>query len=243
MDRAVYDRMGAAEAEHWWFVGRRAVLQGLIRRHCPLPANARVLEAGCGTGGNLEMLSDYGRLEAFEYDDDARIAASAKGGFEVRPGALPDGVDFPDDAYHLIALFDVLEHIEQDGPALVTLGTKLAPEGRMLISVPAMPWLWSHHDVAHHHFRRYTRASLRKVVEGAGLRVTSTGYFNTLLFPAAVAQRTVQKITGSQSPADAIPAPWLNSTLGAIFRAERHFIGSVPMPFGLSLYAVVARPA
>ncbi len=242
MDRAVYDRMEEAEAEHWWFVGRRAVLQGLIRRHCPLPEDARILEAGCGTGGNLEMLSEYGRLEAFEYDADARIAASAKGGIEVAPGALPDGVDLRDDAYDLIALFDVLEHIEQDVPTLETLGRKLAPGGRLLISVPAMPWLWSHHDVAHHHFRRYTRGSLKDAVQAAGLRATSLGHFNTLLFPAAFAQRMVQKITGSTAPADALPAPWLNATLAAVFRAERHFVGALPMPFGLSLYAVVARP-
>ena len=242
MERAVYDRMGAAEAEHWWFTGRRAVLQGLIRRHCPLPAGARVLEAGCGTGGNLAMLAALGHLEAFEYDADARAVASAKGGFPVAKGALPDRVDLPDDTYHLIALFDVLEHIEQDGPALRTLGRKLDPAGRLLISVPAMPWLWSHHDEAHHHFRRYTRASLRTVIESAGLEVTSLGYFNTLLFPAAVAQRMVGRLTGSKAPADALPAPWLNGVLGAVFRAERHFIGSLPMPFGLSLYAVVRQP-
>ena len=243
MDRAVYDRMGEAEAEHWWFVGRRAVLDALVRRHCALPADARVLEAGCGTGGNLEMLSEYGRLDAFEYDDTARRTASLKGGIDVQPGALPDEIAVPDDSYDLIALFDVLEHIEQDVPSLTTLGAKLAPGGRMLISVPAMPWLWSHHDVAHHHFRRYTKGSLRKTVEAAGLSVASSGYFNTLLFPAAISQRMVQKITGSQAPADAIPASWLNGLLGGIFRFERHFIGRVPMPFGLSLYAVVTRPS
>ena len=241
MDRAVYDRMEAAEAEHWWFVGRRAVLDALVRRHCALPAGARVLEAGCGTGGNLAMLSEYGRLDAFEYDADARAVASQKGGIAVQPGALPDDISAPDGAYDLIALFDVLEHIEQDVASLTALGSKLAPQGRLLISVPAMPWLWSHHDVAHHHFRRYTRRSLRQAIEDAELEVASIGYFNTFLFPAAVGQRMVQKITGSQAPADQIPAPWLNRTLAAIFQAERHVIGRLPMPFGLSLYAVATR--
>ena len=243
MDRAVYDRMGEAEAEHWWFVGRRAVLDALVQRHCALPDDPRVLEAGCGTGGNLAMLSSYGRLEAFEYDADARAVASAKGGINVEPGALPDEISVPDDAFDLIALFDVLEHIEQDVASLASLGKKLAPRGRLLISVPAMPWLWSHHDVAHHHFRRYTKRALRDAISSAGLSTQSIGYFNTLLFPAAVAQRVVQKITGSQAPADAIPAPWLNRLLGGVFRAERHFIGRVSMPFGLSLYAVVTRPS
>ena len=241
MDRAVYDRMGEAEAEHWWFVGRRAVLDRLIRDRCGLPDRPRILEAGCGTGGNLEMLAGFGALEAFEYDADARVTASAKGLAQVGPGALPDGVDLPDDAYDLIALFDVLEHIEADTPALRRLGQALAPDGRMLISVPAMPWLWSHHDELHHHFRRYTKTSLRRTIEDAGLRAERLGYFNTLLFPAAIAQRVVSKITGSEAPLDAIPAPWLNNTLQAVFRAERHVVGTVPMPFGLSLFAVVAR--
>lgn len=241
MDRAVYDRMGEAEAEHWWFVGRRAVLDRLIRDRCDLPADARVLEAGCGTGGNLEMLAGFGVLDAFEYDPDAIATANAKGLADVRPGALPDGVDLPDDAYDLIALFDVLEHIEHDTPSLRRLGQALAPTGRMLISVPAMPWLWSHHDELHHHFRRYTRTSLRQTIEQAGLKADQVGYFNTLLFPAAIAQRAVSKLTGSEAPLDAIPAPWLNNTLQAVFRAERHFVGGVPMPFGLSLFAVVRR--
>lgn len=241
MDRAVYARMGAEEAEHWWFRGRRAVLQALIERYCAVPAAARVLEAGCGTGGNLAMLARYGALDAFEYDEAARAEAAAKGIVPVAHGALPDGIDVPDGVYALIALFDVLEHIEDDRASLVTLGAKLAPEGRMLVSVPAMPWLWSSHDAIHHHFRRYTTGSLRSVIEAAGLRAEKIGYFNTLLFPLAVAQRLGQRLTGHDTPADKMPAPWLNASLGAVFQAERHFAGRLPMPVGLSAYAIVTR--
>lgn len=241
MDRAVYDRMGAEEAEHWWFVGRRAVLDALVRRHCHLPPGARVLEAGCGTGGNLAMLSAYGRLDAFEYDADARAAASAKGIVEARPGALPDGVDLPDDSYDLIALFDVLEHIEDDRASLVTLGRKLSPNGRMLMSVPANPWLWSHHDEVHHHFRRYTKRGLGQVIADAGLKAEKLGFFNTLLFPAAVAQRMTQRLTGGQSSADTMPPGWLNGILKGVFGTERHLVGRLPLPFGLSLFAVIGR--
>ncbi|MFK7944645.1 MAG: class I SAM-dependent methyltransferase [Paracoccaceae bacterium] len=241
MDRAVYARMGAAEAEHWWFRGRRAVLETLIARNCALPANARLLEAGCGTGGNLAMLARHGQLDAFEYDADARQEAASKGIVQIAAGALPDDVTAADGVYDLIALFDVLEHIEEDRASLMTLGTKLASKGHMLISVPAMPWLWSRHDEIHHHKRRYTKGSLRAVIAEAGLTVEAIGYFNTLLFPLAVAQRMVQRLTGHEAPADAIPAPWLNSALGAIFRAERHLVGRLPMPAGLSLYAIVTR--
>lgn len=241
MDRAVYDRMAEAEAEHWWFRGRRAVLQSVIETRCTLPTGARILDAGCGTGGNLEMLSKFGDLDAFEFDADARAMAAAKGVAHVAFGALPDAIDAPDGSYDLIGLFDVLEHIEDDHGSLVTLGRKLKPEGSLLISVPAMPWLWSEHDVSHHHKRRYTRSSLSRVIEAAGLDVEVISYFNTLLFPLAVAQRVGQRITLSNKPADAMPPPWLNASLGAVFAAERHLAGRVPLPFGLSLFAIACR--
>jgi SAM-dependent methyltransferase len=234
--------MGAHETEHWWFIGRRAVLDQLIRTTIALPQGARILEAGCGTGGNLAMLAGFGLLDAFELDEEARQVANARGLADVRPGVLPDGIDAEPGRYDLVALLDVLEHIDDDRAALRALGRTLTPTGRLLISVPAMPWLWSHHDEIHHHKRRYTRTTLGSVVEDAGLRVHSIGHFNTLLFPVAVAQRLLQRVTGRESTADELPPPALNAVLRTVFRVERHVVGRVPLPVGLSLYAI-AGPA
>lgn len=238
MDRAVYSRMAEQELTHWWFAGRREIIAALIAREARLPPAARILEAGCGTGGNLAMLGRLGRLEGFEFDPEARRLAETHG-FPVGFGALPDQVAEPDNAYDLVGLFDVLEHIEDDVGSLRTLGRKLNPAGTLLVTVPAMPWLWSSHDETHHHFRRYTRASLTSTIRAAGLEPAKVGYFNTLLFPLAVAQRGLDRMTGATTPTDLMPSPPLNRVLGSIFRTERHWTGRIPMPFGLSLFAVV----
>lgn len=241
MDRAVYQAMAAEEDTHWWFLGRRAALQGLIARKAAPPDWGRVLDAGCGSGGNMAMLGRFGAVEGVEYDADARLIASERGVGPVKAGALPDGLDVPDDTFDLIGLFDVLEHVEQDVASLQALGTKLTQDGRLVVSVPALPWLWSDHDVAHHHFRRYTKATLKRAIADAGLTLDGCGYFNTLLFPVALLQRGVQKLTGLGAGAAAQPAGPVNAALAAIFGAERHLVGRVPLPIGLSLWAIARK--
>ena len=241
MDRAVYEAMAAEEDEHWWFVGRRTVLADLIRRRAAPGDGAHVLDMGCGSGGNMAMLARFGELEGIEYDAPAREIAESRGIAPVAAGGLPDGLQVEDGRFGLIGLFDVLEHVEEDVASLKTLGEKLAPGGSLVISVPALPWLWSGHDVSHHHFRRYTKASLRKAIEDAGLEVGGIGYFNTLLFPLALVQRLIRKATGLGEAASRLPPAPVNAVLKTIFSLERHMIGRVPLPIGLSLWAIARR--
>ena len=240
MDRSAYASMSAQEQDHWWFVARRAIIDSLVRAHVPLPSGARILEAGCGTGGNLTLLAQYGMLDAMEYDADARALASARGLCRVEAGALPDAVGFGDTRYDLIALLDVLEHIDEDQSSLRSLGARLTSDGRLLLTVPAAPWLWSDHDVLHHHKRRYTHQGLLQVVRAAGLKVEVSGYFNSLLFPLAVVQRFAHQLLRQNAPLDARPSPLVNAALQRVFAAERHLLGRIPFPIGLSLYAILS---
>lgn len=240
MDRSAYTSMSVQEQDHWWFVARRAIIDSLVRTHIPLPSDARVLEAGCGTGGNLPLLAQYGALDALEYDADARALAAARGLCRVEAAALPGEIGFGERCYDLIALLDVLEHIDEDEASLRSLGARLAPDGRLLLTVPAAPWLWSDHDVLHHHKRRYTHDSLLKVIKAAGLKVEKSGYFNSLLFPLAVAQRFAHQLLRRETPLDARPSPPVNAVLQRIFAAERHLLGRFPFPAGLSLYAILS---
>jgi len=245
MDSLVYDRMDAQEAVHWWFAARRALIGRMIERLVPLPAHARLLEAGCGTGGNLGLLRRFGSVDAFECEPGARARAQAKSGLPVAAGALPDAVPAGFGAggrgYDLIGLFDVLEHVGRDVAALNRLGGLLAPGGRILLTVPALPWMWSHHDEAHHHFRRYSRAGLIRTARAAGLRVEHCFHFNGLLLPVAAGMRLVKRLSGSTAPDDALPPAWLNRLLYRVFAAERHLVGRLALPLGLSLAAVLAR--
>ena len=240
MDRSAYASMSAQEQDHWWFVARRAIIDSLVRTHVPLPSDARILEAGCGTGGNLSLLAQYGALDAMDYDADARALATARGLCRVEAGALPDAIGFGDTRYDLIALLDVLEHNDEDEAAFRALGARVASNGRLLLTVPAAPWLWSDHDVLHHHKRRYTHEGLLNVIGAAGLKVEVSGYFNSLLFPLAVAQRFAHQLLRRDAPLDARPSPLINAALRRVFAAERHLLGRVPFPMGLSLFAILS---
>ncbi len=241
MDRAVYDRMAEIDADHWWFTARRKIIARLIEAFRPKQGPLKILEVGCGTGSNLSLLRAYGEVDAIEPDDGARALAERRSGLSIKGGYLPHGVPLEDGYYDLIVLLDVLEHIPEDVPALNALRTKLAPGGRILVTVPATPWLWSAHDVAHHHHRRYTTKTLTDVFREAGLKPVHQSHFNSLLFPLIVAVRAIGKLTKRQDGDDAMPSKPVNTVLAAIFGAERHWVTTRSIPFGVSM-AMVAEP-
>jgi SAM-dependent methyltransferase len=243
MDRAIYDRMAEIDAGHWWFVARRRIVSALITQHVPLKPEARILEVGAGTGSNLAMLQRFGEVDAIEPDEGARALASRRGGIAVKGGLLPDQVEIADGRYDLIVLLDVLEHIEHDVASLKVLRRKLAPGGRMLLTVPAAPWMWSAHDVAHHHKRRYTAATLRAAFREGGLRVRHMSHFNSLLYPLIATVRLLGRLTGREGGDDAMPSPPVNSLLERTFASERHLVTRGALPFGVSLLAVVEPAA
>ena len=240
MERAVFDRMAEQDSSHWWFLGRRRILSDLIEREIPLPANARILEIGCGTGHNFGMLGRFGHVDAIEVDDKARALASRRLGREVGNAPLPALEGIHDGSFHLIALLDVLEHVVEDRASLESIKRKLAPGGRVLLTVPANPWMWSAHDAAHHHHRRYSKASLARVIRDAGLTIRRMSYFNTLLFPIAAAARIAGKLMNKQESDVQMPPAPLNRALGAVFAFERHLVGRVPLPAGVSLVAILS---
>jgi SAM-dependent methyltransferase len=242
MERAVFDRMAELDQEHWWFLARRRILDRLVERVIRPPQGARVLEVGCGTGHNLAMLGGFGKVEACELDCCARALASKRLGRKVKDARLPDLSMFERNAYDLVALLDVLEHVPDDIGSLRAIHRRLKPGGALLLTVPANPWMWSAHDVAHHHFRRYTRAGLRKLFEQAGFDVQLLSYFNSLLFPPIAVARLIGKARGTDSADDALPGARVNALLNSLFGLEAGLIGRVPMPFGVSLVAVVRRP-
>jgi SAM-dependent methyltransferase len=240
MERAVYDRMAEIDGEHWWFTARRKIITSLIKRRVAPPPSARILEVGCGTGSNIELLKAFGSVEAIEPDDAARQLAAARSGVSVLGGLLPH-VPLEDKAYDLIVLLDVLEHIPNDREALVALRSKLKVGGKLFLTVPAFQWLWSAHDLAHHHQRRYTASTLRVVLEECGYRIRYKSYFNTFLFPLIVAARAVGKVTGREDGDDAMPPRPINKILASLFAAESGWVSRVGFPIGVSL-AAVAEP-
>ncbi|MEM1376670.1 MAG: class I SAM-dependent methyltransferase [Pseudomonadota bacterium] len=244
MDAKAYGEMAAVEDRHWWFSGRRAVSEEVIRA-LGLESGARILEVGSGTGGNYEMLSKYGKVTAVEMEDAARQIAQEKYGIETMSGFLPNNLPELGENYDLICMFDVLEHVEQDAESLEVLRGLLAADGRILITVPAHQWLWSRHDVHLHHFRRYARPELRDKLTAAGLTVDKLTFTNMTMFPAAIAARVADRLLSSgengASTGTDIPAEPVNSLIGAIYRSERHLVRRMNLPIGLGLLAVARK--
>jgi SAM-dependent methyltransferase len=156
---------------------------------------------------------------------------------DVRLGRIPE--DLPSGA-GLVTAFDVVEHLEDDEAALAAIRASLAPGAHFICTVPAFGFLWSDHDVAHHHYRRYTRATLRRRLEDAGFAVERLTYFNTLLFPGVAAVRLVQRVRpGRRGGSDAgLPSPTVNRILFRLFSTERRILRLTSLPVGISLLAV-----
>ena len=239
MERETYRAMRELQGEHWWFVGRRRVLSALLES-LALPRDARILEAGAGSGGNVPLLQRFGQVEAFDMDAEAAGFCLRDTGVECAIGSLPDSNPFAGQkAFDLVVALDVIEHVEQDVSSLRSLAGCLAPGGRLLITVPAYQWLYSGHDRVHHHHRRYTRTQLERVAREAGLSVHRAGYFNSLMFPLVVAARFGQRLVSKPDSSDAtLPNRHLNSMLAALFGAEAGMVRRMGFPAGVSLFLV-----
>jgi SAM-dependent methyltransferase len=243
MHQDAYALMAAAERDHWWFRGRRHFIARVLET-LALPPTARLLDAGCGSGGNLALLARYGRVSGFEYDEGARALAQAQaralGQGPVEGGVLPQDAPFAGERFDVIGLFDVLEHLPEPVSSLETLRERTAADGALVLTVPALPWLWGPHDEVHQHHRRYTIATLRAHLESAGWHVQYVSYFNTMLLPLAVLQRVRERLFGYRADA-LMPSPLVNAVLLRLWQLEDAFIPARRLPVGLSLIAV-ARP-
>lgn len=232
------------DEHHWWYRGRRTIVRTEIDR-LELPAGAQVLDAGCGSGRELQDLATYGTVYGVELDPDAAAYAASRGVGEVRVGKVEE---LPWDAamFDLITCLDVLEHLPEDHRALLELRRVSKPGGWLLATVPAYPALWSLHDRANHHFRRYSRRTLREAVVGAGWELRRITAFNSLLLPPAALVRLAQRSRvpdSDYSPELELVPPWLNGLLERPLQAEAWWLArGRNLPVGLSLMALMKNP-
>lgn len=238
MEKDIYHKTAAIENIHWWFIGRRFIVEQILNE-LYLPKNTEVLEVGCGTGGNLTLLAKFGKVYGVELDDTAREYARKRGIGTILPGSLPDEIPLTGQLFDLIVMTDVLEHVGEDQVALERLYPRLKYGGYILITVPAFPALWSRHDDLHHHKRRYTMERLRTIVMNAGFNIVKDSYINCSMFPAIAGVRLMQRFFGI-TDADNLKMypPFINRMLAGLFAGEGHLLKFVSLPFGLSLLCV-----
>ena len=246
MNPSAYTEMAGVQERHWWYVARREIL-GVQLRQLQLPCDAEILEVGSGTGANLALLAQFGRVTGLEMEQRAielaRRSLGPRNDIRLLQGRCPEDLGRVAQRFDLICLFDVLEHIVQDRQALERLRSLLKPGGRLLLTVPAYQWMWGPHDEHFHHQRRYSKAELLSTCESAGYAVAHACHFNSLLFPLALIERMREKWTGRRGAAARTPPPVLNALLARVFAAERHLLALVAPPFGLSLLLLAGARA
>jgi SAM-dependent methyltransferase len=238
----IYQLMRALEEEHWWFVARREILAALLST-VDIPAQADILEVGCGTGGNIDMLLRFGNLVCVEQDEFAAQLARERNCVSVLSGKLPDDLPQLNTSFDLVTLFDVIEHVDEDRQSLVTLSSILNPGGRIIVTVPAFNFLWSQHDDENNHKRRYRKRDLRKLADETGLSLDYISYFNFWLFSPVAAVRLLRKVIPYNESWQDMRQPGVttNWLLKNILASERYFAGRISLPFGISLMAVFSR--
>jgi SAM-dependent methyltransferase len=247
MDQKVYRDMAAVELKHWWFRARTSVVGKFISKYLPA-TELEILDLGCGSGNNGEMLSRFGQVDGVEPEEFALGMARERGKYRnLRLGALTvDSLDLPSNHYDLVVMTDVLEHIERDREALKEVYSLLKPGGKLVLTVPALPWLWSHHDVAHFHFRRYTARTFHAAMADSGLTVEYLSYYNFFLFPVIALARFVKMLIPNTKtkPDTGVPVGIINEALCHIFTSEAHLLTrGVRFPIGVSLISVLTKQA
>src|SRR5882762_9723501 len=177
MQQHTYSIMHRVEETHWWFVGRRKIIESFLKRLCPglkskEPAreSLNILDVGCGTGANLEMLSQFGNAEGVDVSVEALDFCRARGLQQVKQGAA-ETLPYENDSFDLVTGLDVVEHLDDDVAGLKEMHRVLRPDGRAVLFVPAFMFLWGVQDDISNHRRRYTMAGLKAAVRKAGFEI------------------------------------------------------------------------
>lgn len=234
--------MDEIESSHWWYSGRRLIITSQIKK-INLIRSSNILEVGSGTGGNLGMLSKFGKVYAFERNIKAlNISKSKIKGKKIRiiHGSCPNNIPYTNLKFDLICLFDVLEHIVDDKKTLVNLKNRLNLNGKILLTVPSYQWLFGPHDKELHHKRRYSAKKIEKLIDDANLKILRKSYFNSILFPLIAAVRIYEKLKRIEiSMGNTEPKKEINYALLIIMKIEAFCLKFFNFPFGLSMIYVV----
>jgi SAM-dependent methyltransferase len=242
-----HEAMYAVEERHFWFLGtRRVIVAALERALGPALAGARLLDLGCGTGFTLSQLPRGVRAVGLDYSSTALALATrrATGAGLVRGSAYH--LPFADGSFDAALSLDVLEHLQDDRGAAREIARVLRPGGVAVVTVPAFRALWSAHDEALDHLRRYRLHEIEDVLREAGLGIDHATYYNFFLFPMVAAARALQRL--GLSPAKVgtdlrVPIAPLNAVLREVLGSEGHIAPRMKLPIGVSCLVIARRPA
>ncbi len=244
MQLHTYSIMYQIEETHWWFTGRKRIIAGFVERICNgfEKRSPHILDVGCGTGANLEMLAQFGQAEGVDVSPDALSFCRARGLQNVRQGEA-ENLPYADASFDLVTGLDVVEHLDDDIAGLKEMRRVLRPGGRALLFVPAFMFLWGVQDDVSHHRRRYTLKQLKRAANAAGFEVERATYANISFFLPILMGRVVMRLTGFRPASENnLTVGILNGPLGSILGAEELWLRHTGFPFGVSAICVARRP-
>lgn len=243
MQQHTYSIMYRVEGTHWWFVGRRRILSQFLKQICGALGSERprILDVGCGTGANLELLNTFGEAEGVDVSFEALEFCRSRGLQKVHQGEA-ESLPYDDDSLDLVTGLDVVEHLDDDLAGLREFHRVLKPGGRTLLFVPAFMFLWGVQDDVSNHRRRYTLGQLKALLEKAGFTVERSTYANITFFGPILLGRLLMRVTGLRPESENnINVGFLNGLLGTIFGAESLVLRYLPLPLGVSAICVARK--
>ena len=238
-----YPILYQVEETHWWYVGRRRIIQSLVEQICTRLNNTkpRILDVGCGTGANLKMLRAHGSAEGVDISPQAVEFCRERGLDSVKLGAAEE-LPYENDSFDLVTALDVIEHLDDDVAGLREMRRVLRRDGRVLLFVPAFMFLWGVQDDVSNHRRRYTLPGLLKAVEAAGFEVEWSSYANISFFLPVLLVRTAMRWLGLRAETEyGINISPLNGPFSHLFAAERYILKNGKIPFGVSAVCIARR--
>lgn len=244
MEDLAYVQTRAIEESHWWFLGMREIYRKQLES-IPRDDPWEILDVGCGTGGNLPLLSSFGRTVGVDYAPAAASFTRGRGWSRVAVGSATE-LPFPEEHFHLVTAFGVIEHLEDDAAMLGEMRRVTRPGGHLLFMTSAHPWLWSAHDDAVHHQRRYRRRELATRVRETGWHIEQLSYVNAALFPPIAAVRLLQRLLPRRSPEQGMsgffvpPGPG-NRALAGLLSLEGSLMRRWNLPMGVGFICRARR--
>ena len=245
MKKRFAEQYGDLEEWHWWFRGRRKIIESILSGQL-IAGERRILSVGCGPAEGLAWLLPFAGSQGkvVGLDVDPTHARNLNENIEFVVGSLEDA-PLADASFDVVLALDVLEHLDDDSKGLREAVRLVKPKGLLLLTVPALPSLWGGQDVVSEHRRRYTKRSFVRLFKNAGLSEYHVRYFNTLLFPLVAAVRLSRRSAGmgarQRSDFEDNRPGLINDALAWVFSSESRLRNYLPMPIGVSLVATFRR--
>jgi len=239
-----YRRMADLEGVQWWYAGMRRIARALLSPHLASEGSGtrRILDAGCGTGWNLQDLSIFGDTHGIDLSPLAVITTRLRGGRVTQGNVLQ--LPYPASSFDVVTSFDVLYHawVKDDAQAVRELARVLRPGGLILVKTPALKILWGAHDEAVHSRHRYTRGELERLLQGAGLHLVRSTYANSLLFPVLLSRRFLDRVLNRHGSDVALLPPPVERAFFGLLAIEAFLVRRLALPIGASVFALARKP-